>query len=614
MSAPERENAVSAAWRRFSARLSRRTQTERRLGVGAGAGRWEQFGNRAALVLLIGTFAISLFHVMTREKKVTGDGEKEVITLAHWQLEPGVRTGFEWGVAKYNEMRRAKGLPEIGFKQLPITEKGYGQWVTTQLMGGTAPDLIEMGLGLPWAVWINYRARYFVPVTQEIMKPNPYNQGYIFEVRGKDVAGEEVPWKETYVDAMGNPIYELQEYYDVGLSTFSQRLFYNQDLLKKLTGALAAQGKWPAATETPPEDLRKFFELCDLIAKMKDEKNRPYYPIAGSQYQFSIMFGQMIHPLTAVLMDVVDENRDGWANNDETLFAVMRGQLKLDDSRLLKAMGLSRELGQRFQKGWKGLNRDDAIMLFAQLRSVFICTGSWDALTYKEQAANRDKPFTLGIAKFPLPMPSDPEWGEIASGRRNYERPGMGFAFGLTKTCKHPELALDFLRFLSSQKVNQAFNREIGWIPAIKGAEPSKFLEAFAPNFDGVTPGWNPYMGGRSQVVVDQVNPLLQLGEDEKGKPFGVKEWAKRLSEEWPKAAIEDFEQRDEVERDFLRSKESTSALMRAKMILFAGTEQGKYYQDRYMGYLGEPLDSPRRIARWQAQLKDAREKGLLPK
>jgi len=613
MSASERQSTASRVWNSLSRRLSRRGETERRLGVGGATSRWEQAGNRVALVLLIGTFVLSLASVATREKKMTGAGAKEVITLAHWQLEPGVRTGFEWAAQEYNKMRAAKGLPEVGFKQLPITEKGYGQWVTTQLMGGTAPDLIEMNLGLPWSIWVNYRARYFVPVTQEIMKPNPYNKGFVFEVRGKQVPGEEVPWKETYIDAMGNPIWELQEYYDIGLSTFSQRLFYNRALLKELTARLADEGKWPEAIEAPPTDLRKFFELCDKIAAMRNEKGKPYYPIAGSAYQFNVMFGQMIQPLTVVLMDIVDENRDAYAANDETLFAYLTGKLKFDDPRLLKVMGLSLELGKRYQKGWRGLNRDDGVMLFIQWRSVFICTGSWDALTLKEQAASAVRPFPVEIAPFPMPVPSDPEWGDIAFGR-NYERPGMGFSFGLTKTCKHQDLALDFLRFISSQKVNERFNREIGWIPAIKGAQPSKFLEAFAPNFDGVSPGWNPWMGGNSQVIVDQVNPLLALGEDVDGKPFGPKDWAARLEEKWPKAAVTDFEQRDEVERDALKSKESTAALMRAKMVLGAGTAQGKYYEQRYLGYLGEPLDSPRRIARWQARLRDAREKGLLPK
>jgi raffinose/stachyose/melibiose transport system substrate-binding protein len=611
MSASERQSRASRAWDRFSARLSRRRDTERRLGVGGPRSAWEKFANRFALVLLAGTFLLSLAYVLIRGRTVSTDSGKEVLTLAHWQLEPGVRRGFELGAEKYNAMRRAKGLPEIVFKQLPITEKGYGQWVTTQLMGGTAPDLIEMGLGLPWAVWLNYRARYFVPITQEIMKPNPYNKDFVFDMGGRKVPGDRVPWKETYVDSMGRPIWELQEYYDIGLSTFSQRLFYNRELLQKLTAELAAQGKWPRAIEEPPQDLREFFALCDLMATLKDEKGRPYLPLAGSAYQFNVMYTQMMEPLTVVLMDAVDENMDAWPNNDETFFGVLAGNVKFDDPKLLKVMNLTRELTKRFQQGWKGLSRDDAVMIFTQRRSVFIASGSWDGNALIQNALDQAESFKVHIAPFPAPSPSDPEWGDVAFGR-NYENCAMGFAFGLTATSKHPELALDFLRFLSSQKMNEEFNNEIGWIPAVKGATSSEFLAAFAPNFDGVRKGWEPNMGGKSDTVINQVLPLLCLGEDEKGQPFTVKDWAARMQKEWIPAAAADFEQRDEVERDNLKSKESIAALLRAKMLLFTGTEQGDYYAKRYMGYVGETADWPRRISRWQLWLREAREKGLV--
>jgi raffinose/stachyose/melibiose transport system substrate-binding protein len=611
MSLSGRRSSASRVWNRLSARLSRRGQTERLLRGSGPSTAWQKFANRFALVLLIGTFVVSLAHVMIRGRTVSTDSGKEVLTLAHWQLEPGVRRGFELGAQKFNEMRRANDLPEIVFKQLPITEKGYGQWVTTQLMGGTAPDLIEMGLGLPWAVWLNYRARYFVPITQEIMKPNRFNKDFVFDVGSKKVPGDQIPWKETYIDSMGRPIWELQEYYDIGLSTFSQRLFYNRELLKKLTAELAAQGKWPRAIEEPPQDLRAFFELCDAMAELKDERGRPYLPLAGSAYQFGVMNSQMLDPLTVVLMDSVDENMDGWAGNDETFFSILQGKAKFDDPQLLKVMGLSRELAKRFQSGWKGLNRDDAVMLFTQRRSVFIASGSWDGNALVQNARDQAEPFTVHISPFPAPSPSDPEWGDIAFGR-NYENSSMGFAFGLTATSKHPQLALDFLRFLSSQKMNEEFNNEIGWIPAVKGAKPNEFLAAFAPNFDGIRKGWELNMGGKSDTVVNQVTPLLCLGQDEKGQPFTVNDWAARMQKEWIPAAATDFEQRDEVERDNLKSKESIAGLLRAKMLLFAGTEQGDYYQKRYMGYVGETVDSPRKISRWQARLREAREKGLV--
>lgn len=612
MSNSEGRDRVSRVWDRFSGRFSRRTQTERLLGIRAPSTRWEKFANRMAMVLLISTFLLSLVHVFARSKQTTEAGGKEVLTLAHWQLEPGVRDGLNFAAAEYNKMRKARGDAEIVFKQLPITEKGYGQWVTTQLMGGTAPDLIEMGLGLPWAIWINYRARYFVPLTQEIMRPNPYDKGDMFLYGGKMTPGQKVPWKETFIDALGNPIWELQEYYDIGLSTFGCRLYYNEELLKKLSGQLAQAGKWPHAIDKPPLDLREFFNLCDALRELKDERGRGYLPIAGSAYQLNVMWGSMMEPLTAVVQDATDENMDGYPANDETFFAILQGKAKFDDPRILKVMKLTRELTKRFQNGWNGLNRDDAVLLFIQQRSLFIATGSWDGMPLKVAAETAPRPFTVKIAQFPTVSRSDPDYPELALGRNNEWR-GTAFPFGLTKTSKHPELALDFLRFATSPKMNEELNRIVGWIPVVQGAQPSDFLEAFAPNFDGPRKGWDLSLGGRSQIVIDQTNPLLQLGEDEKGRPFSEKDWAERMQKVWLPAAVADFEQRDEVERDLLKSKESTEALLRAKMTMSAGGEQGQYFVNRYLGYLGEPVDSPRRIARWQFRLREARQKGLVP-
>jgi raffinose/stachyose/melibiose transport system substrate-binding protein len=542
-----------------------------------------------------------LGHVILRERKKTAGG-KTVLTLAHWQLEPGVTIGLDHMAVLYNEERARQGLPPIEFRQMPIPETGYSQWVTTQLMGGTAPDLLEIGQ-MPWETLIRYRAYYMVPITAELFKPNPYN---------RDNEMRDEPWKNTFKDGLGEGVRALQEYYEVGFSAFSMRLYFNRALLKQVTAELARQGKLPAALDTPPTDLRKFFELCDLIGTTTDERGRPYYPIAGGKYQFSIMNWSIIEPLTASLMDIIDESHDCSANNDETFFALCEGRLKFTDPRLQKIMQLSRELARRFPPGWNGLTRDDAVMQFVQWRSVFIATGSWDGLTLKEQARMGVRPFEVGISQFPKASPDDPQWGDIAWGRY-YERSETEFAFALTKACKHPDIALDFLRFVTSRKGNEELNRKIMWIPVIKGADMAEDLRAFEPLYDGVSRGWNPEMGGKSQIVIGQTTPLLQLGEDAAGRPFGIKDWTERMLTEWLPAAVLDFEQRDDTLRDNLRAKETVSALLRAKMLSAPSEQWFSYYKQRYTASVRELVSAPREIAHCQHRLREAREKGLLP-
>ena len=576
MSSPPDKNRQM--WRDTGERIGIRTAHAQKMPGNA----WNRFSNRFALILVCGSLLYSLVHVLMRESQEAASGF-EVVSLAHWQLEPGVRDAFEAMAIKYNQERVRRGEKPIIFKQLPVSEKGYGQWVTTQLMGGTAPDLIEMGNGLAPQVWASYRARYFSPVTQDIMQANPYNKGTEFE---------KTPWKQTYIDSMGLPAWDLQEYYDMGLSVFGVRIFYNKDLLKKLTAKLKDAGKWPTVDETPPNDTRKFLELCDRIGELKDEQNRPYYAIAGSKYTFERFLEMVVDPLTDYVKAGIDTDLDGNASPDETFLAAAEGRLKFDDPKLSRAMNMAREVTKRFQPGWRGLSRDDSVMLFVQQRSIFISTGSWDALTLKRQTAKAEPRFEMSIAGFPTVSPADPEWGDLAVGRA-YERCSMAFAFGLTKTSRHPELALDLMRFLTNPENNEELNRIIGWIPAIKGARPNEFLKEFTPNFDGPQRGFNVDFGGQTQVVKDQVFSQLLLGEN----GFSIKNWSEKMNTDWLAAGFNDYERHSNEARDALKMREAVCAVFRARRMAIApDSPQAEFIGKQYRRITALSMDETRKL------------------
>ncbi len=65
-------------------------------------------------------------------------------------------------------------------EQVLVPERVYRQWVRSNLTGGTGPDLIEYGVWLDGLTDIP--ARYFEPITDEMMKPNPWrNRGTALE-------------------------------------------------------------------------------------------------------------------------------------------------------------------------------------------------------------------------------------------------------------------------------------------------------------------------------------------------------------------------------------------------------------------------------------------------
>ena len=89
-------------------------------------------------------------------------------------------------------------------------------------------------------------------------------------------------------------------------------------------------------------------------------------------------------------------------------------------------------------------------------------------------------------------------------------------AFGLTRQSKHKETALDFLRFLSSQGVNQKFARLSGRLPAVVGVEPNSEMAGFMPVLSGYPSGYSPESAGGSARSLLRSN-LYRLWDDSEG-------------------------------------------------------------------------------------------------
>jgi raffinose/stachyose/melibiose transport system substrate-binding protein len=134
-----------------------------------------------------------------------------------------VRAGLDEMMAEYQKLR-----PNVRIIQQGIPESVYGQWRSTQFMGGTAPDMVEMGMGLPPAILVSDYNRHCLRLSDVANRPNPCNRGTEFE---------NVPLRKTYKDGMVNAYNgELQDYVNIPLSQFAVRLFYNKSLYRSLTG------------------------------------------------------------------------------------------------------------------------------------------------------------------------------------------------------------------------------------------------------------------------------------------------------------------------------------------------------------------------------------------
>ena len=487
-----------------------------------------------ALLVVFAVFLWSAWVIATYRAQQTPPGST-VIRLGHWQLEASVREGIDEMAREYQ-----KTHPGVVIVQDAIPEGTYGQWVSTQLMGGTAPDIMQVGAMLPANIWLSYYNRYFQPLSRYVNAPNPHNAS-------TDIA--DLPLRQTYKDGMKTAyVTEMQEYMSVPLSLFGVRIFYNKDLLKKLTGR-----------DVAPRDYREFLAVCEQIrAAVNADTGQPYIPIAGSAYHFGHWDGMMFSPVTYGAFRRADFNRDGFVGNDETFVAFKTGLLDFYYPPYALWLKMLREVTDYFQVGYTGLGRDEAVFLFAQQRAVFMTTGTWDARSLQEQAKGQ---FEVGIMDFPIPSRDDPVYGEVVEGRI-YESPGGGFQFGVSRNSKNVDVAVDFLMFLASQKGNEKLNGIIGWIPAIVGTELDPLLQAFEPHLEGIYGNANFTLGGNTAVTWAQRYSLYQVNQ------ISFDDFAKTYTEFYLKNGLEDFMEQQRDWRRGMQRNEQYLAGIRGRAIL----------------------------------------------
>lgn len=457
-------------------------------------------------------FLWAVFSIVTRQREKESS-DIVTVRIAHWQLEAGAREGLAEAAAEYEKLH-----PNVHIIQEAIPESTYGQWMSTQLMGGTAPDIVQAGM-VDAPLMTAFFTRYLLPLSSYVTQPNPYNAG-------TDLEG--VPLFLTFKDGMRRSfIDETQEFMTIPLALVSLRLFYNKTLLKELTGL-----------DEVPKDYRKFLEVCEKIRSQKQPNGQPYIAIAGSRYHFARWEDSMAKPLTYDALRDIDFNRDGRFSKDEMFIGFATGKIDFSNPAYRASFKMVDSITRELPSGWSGLGRDEALFNFAQQKAVFTSGGIYEAGGIQEQAQGK---FDLGVADFPVPAPSDPDYGKIIQGPR-YELPDGNMPMAVTRTSKHPDVAVDFLLFLTSRQQNEKFNKRLKWIPIVVGAKTDPFLKVFEPNLDGVLPAFDATTGAESFIKWSQLYTLFQIQQ------LSYEDLAEQFTRFWETIGREDF-------REYIRNR-----------------------------------------------------------
>lgn len=483
----------------------------------------ERIMNGIGFTLLAACFVISVGRILIyrTQPESTADGRESVtIRFAHWQLESGVRDALTALADEYMRLN-----PNVRVIQIPVPEKIYTNWLITQLVGGTPPDIIQIGIGAT----DERIARFFTPLSDLASSPNPYNDG-------TDLEGVEL--RNTLFDGMlGGYREALLEYYGVPISGYSIRMFYNLDLLEEITGS-----------RNIPQTYREFIRLCEAVADHKLDSGENIVAIAGSKYNAPFLMARLFGSQTQKLN--LELNQPGSFQDSVVRRGhdYLIGNWSLDSPEVRSGIHLMREVGKHMQPGFMQLLRDDATLLFVQGRALMICTGSWDATSIRQQAS-----FPVGVGPVPLPSTEDPEFGEFTLGGITEAGSNAGVTFGLTKASEHPEVARDFLLFLASQPANQIWTNVSEWIPSVLGVEVNDEVEPFLPVVEGFSGGLaiaHESLADTARVVTTQMHVLVA--------PFGSEEeFVESIRPDYGPSILASLERLARTNRDAVRRSDT---------------------------------------------------------
>ncbi|AHF91423.1 ABC transporter substrate-binding protein [Opitutaceae bacterium TAV5] len=475
----------------------------------------DKFTTLVGLALLAGCFTFSLVKILGRARSDRTD-DREVIRFAHWQLEAGLRTAFDALTRDYEKLH-----PGVRVEQLAIPERTYTQWLQTQLIGGTATDLIELGK-MPRNAEDEMLSRFFLPLTDYVEQPNPWN-------RGTDL--ESVAWRNTFIDGLvGGFSYRpnLLEYYGVPMSMHTVRVYYNASLWKRILG------------QTPePRTFDEFIAICDRVESWAREQHAALIPIAGSKLNGPLIIYKFANSQTQKLGLVALRNYAMQRDPVELGVSYLRGDWSLDTPAVVDGLAITRDIGLRLQPGYLQVPREDATFYFVQGRALFIATGSYDAPSFRQQAH-----FPTGVFNIPIPSGDHPRYGKNVLGPASEAATTTSLSFGIPLQTANRDRAVDFLRFLTSRSQNERFTRLSGWLPAVVGARLTPEVEPFVPRVDGYVDGFqisNP--GTNTARIVENANNALV-------RPAGSVEAFKAIiAPDYGKAVREDLARQSAVAR-----------------------------------------------------------------
>ena len=466
------------------------------------------------LGLFVLGFIFASFYVLRTTGPAARD-DRTVIRIGHWLMHAGMREAFAEAIRRY-EIEN----PHVHIEQIVVPIRSYRAWVRTQLVGGTAPDITGI-LGLDSQAL----TRYFLPLNDVILAPNPYHVGTHLD-------GE--PWRDTFIDGLDS-IRRLTaatgQVSGITLQLNTVRLYTNLELLHRVTGS-----------RTPPADFSEFEALGAAVEAYNAHAARHVQTIAMCGPYLPYYNDRLLPTQTQTLAMELSPMRTLITSNFEEALLFATDRLSLDRPEFRQSLGLLRDTASLMPPGYAQLQRDDALFMFLQGNAVTFIAGSWDYGVLK-----RDGPFDVSVTRVPVPGPDHPRYGAFSRGPVSEAAINHEAAMGIMRHSPHPEIALDFLRFLTKPEIAQMFSDYSFRVSSVVGVNPPAGADELAPRLDGAVGGLShglSYFGGIFTGTLYERNLHLLTARD-----GDVESFVAAVTPRLPDTAAQDL-------RHFLRNEQ----------------------------------------------------------
>ncbi|WP_165452337.1 ABC transporter substrate-binding protein [Paenibacillus thalictri] len=408
------------------------------------------------------------------EAKAGKPVELNVMVMQENNGDETEKQAWESIVKSYTESHPGVKI-NLQLQNFPGVEQ-HRTWVTTQLIGGTAPDIFTTRY-----IWDqeDLKKGLLVDLTSYYKQKNDYTDGKTWEdIFPKPVLKQLIGDDQTYASV---PSY-----------VNSVRVLYNKDLFTQ------------AGISSIPKTWNEF------MAAQEKLKNIGVVPFAfpnskPGDYNYSWSTRILTEELIAGSYDKLDTNKNGVIEINEYARGVDQGVIDIEKSPYKDVFPILKEWSKYWPKGFNGLDFDSAGDLFLRGKAAMVMrTGAQSKVLYESSARKFE------MAAFPLPYLTKENHPDAVGKLMEIGGvPAGNMAIPKTIAPEKMSAAVDFLAYTTSPKVQGLLGEKLYRTPVISNAALPDKLQGF--QFVGETMQLNIYAGEVDKNVTENNQKLGQL-------------------------------------------------------------------------------------------------------